>query len=768
MLDGLRVLEVATGVAGPYAGRLLAMLGATVVKVEPEGGDPARTAPVDDVPIASGATSPLYVHLGAGKRNVSADLVDPHWPHVVIDDKVAGQVAGSMFDPDRLRAEGGPKLVSLTAWGFDADDPGRMSDEMLVQAATGVLGFNRDPDGPPLRLAGWQSQYMAGAIGAVAALALQRSPVTHADVSWLGALLSGVEIVYADALHCRRRRTPPGPHPPWSFPAGAIRCADGHVAPGSIRAVDWEMQCLFYGLAELADDPEYLDRHSRATHIDEVWPKIEPWYLARAKREIFQLALDTPWAVGMVMTPLDAIADDHLEARGYLGTVETPDGPVRAPVSPVRADGLPIPGRRLAARGGDDGADDLEPASVAPRRDRHDLAGLRLIEMSVAWAGPYIGNLLAPLGVDVVKIEAQAPFDGWRALRPYDHGMPPGLEHLCHDNRWFEASGLFNSLNKGKRGCLVDLSADVGRTAFLDLVANADAVVANFTAHVLPALGLDWETLRSVNPGLVLVRMPAFGTEGPYSGAAGYGSIVEAMSGLAQRQGYEHEDARVSNLYFPDPVAGVHAVVALLAGLDQRDRTGAGTEIDLSHQEVTWLHSGEALVLADRDGRDIGRMGNREPGCATSGMWLAADGVWVAIVAVDGCDDVVARAAEMTAAELVAAVTAAGGGAEPVTDPWTAPDAARLPAFLEVVEHPVTGARQHIASPLRLDGARPPSPGPAPLFDQHTDEVFADVAGYDEDRIGALRTSGAIGGRLPSPAELGIHYDVPIEPVGRP
>lgn len=757
MLAGLRVLELASGVAGPYTGRLLAMLGATVVKVEPPDGDPTRRAPVDDEPVPAGTLGPLYVHLNAGKRGARPGDVDQSWAHVVLDDRVAAQVAGTPLDPDRLAARGGPVLVSTTAWGFDADDPGLMSDEMLVQAASGVLGFNRDPAGPPLRLAGWQSQYMAGAIAAVGTLAALCTPATHVDVSWLAALLSGVEIVYADALHCRRRRTPPGPHPPWSFPAGAIRCADGHVAPGSIRAIDWEMQCLHYGLPELATDPEYVDRHRRADHVDELWPRIEPWYLARTKREIFQLALETPWAVGMVMKPLDALDDEHLTARGFLGPVGTPDGPVRAPAAPVRARGLPVSGQRVPSA--DDDLTGVAPGSPAPDRPRRDLSGLRLVEMTVSWAGPYVGNLLAPLGIDVVKIEAQAPFDGWRALRPYDHGMPPGLEHLCADNRWFEASGLFNSLNRGKRGCVVDLATDDGRAAMVDLLAGADALVANFTARVLPALGLDWETLRSVNPRLVVVRMPAFGTEGPYAEAAGYGSIVEAMSGLGHRQGYEHEEARVSNLYFPDPVSGVHAAVALLAGLDQADRTGEGVEIDLSHQEVTWLHSGEALVLAAQAGRDIGRMGNREPGCATSGMWRTADGEWVAVVAVDGCDDVVARAGEMATDELVAAVVAAGGGAEVVTDPWTAPDGTRLPGHLETVEHPVAGRRDHVASPLRIDGRRPASPRPAPLFDQHTDEVLADVAGYDADRLAALRARGAIGGSLPAPAELGHHYE---------
>ncbi|MCP4227614.1 MAG: hypothetical protein GY773_30075, partial [Actinomycetia bacterium] len=255
-----------------------------------------------------------------------------------------------------------------------------------------------------------------------------------------------------------------------------------------------------------------------------------------------------------------------------------------------------------------------------------------------------------------------------------------------------------------------------------------------------------------------VVRMPAFGIDGPYCDAAGYGSIVEAMGGIGHRQGYEQEGARISNIYYPDPVAGAHATVGLLAGLHRRDRTGKGMEIDLSHQEATWSLHGDALVLADRQGRDVGRMGNREPGCAVSGMFLASDAIWVAAVGGRELAEVVQGAAEVTAGELVSGVVAAGGAATIVLDPWTAPTVEPLKGLLEVVEHPVTGAVRHVANPYLLDGRRRPSRGPAPLFDQHTDEVLADLAGYGPDRLAALRQAEVIGGQLPPPATLGYRF----------
>ena len=778
-LAGMRVLEVATGIAGPFAGRLLAGAGATVVKVEPAGGDPARHQPVDDVPLRRGELSPLYVHLNAGKLNCAADNVDTTWPDVVIASDTVSGLAGGPWDPQRLadRSTAGervPKLVTVTAWGADADDPGVIADELLVQTATGFLGFNGDEGAEPLRLPGWQAQYCAGGLAAWAAHLIRRRPETHMDVSWLGALLTAVELCYCDSLHCERRRPLVGPHPPTAYPSGAIRCADGYVCPGSLRRDDWEMQCLHIGVPEWIDDPELSHRHRRARHIDKIREVIEPWYAQRTKRELLQYALDTPWAVGMVMTPLDVLADEHLVSRGFLGEVATPAGTAASPIRPFNAPGLPVPGQRLSDPGADPFptvADAGRSVGAAPSTQEPALRQarrLRVIEMTIAWAGPYIGNLLTPLGIDVIKIEAQNPFDGFRTQRPYDHGMAPGLEHLVADNRFYEAGGHFNAVNKGKRDCVVTLATPEGKAAFMELVRNCDALVANFSAHVLPQLGLDFATLTEVNPQIVLVRMPAFGVDGPYADAVGYGSIIEAMGGLGHRQGYEHEGARISNIYFPDPIAGITAGFALLSGLHHAERTGQGIEIDVSQQEGTWQFSGEAIVLASTAGRDIGRMGNREPGAAWSGFVQGTDG-WLSVIAdaqaTSAIDELLSELSHndsqptRTRAELQATLHRAGARTEFCWDPWTAPAHEPLASHIEVVEHPVTGSRRHIASPFTLDGIRPTQAGPSPLFDQHTDEVFAEVAELSSERIVALRAGGHIGGELPPPAELGFVYD---------
>jgi crotonobetainyl-CoA:carnitine CoA-transferase CaiB-like acyl-CoA transferase len=408
------------------------------------------------------------------------------------------------------------------------------------------------------------------------------------------------------------------------------------------------------------------------------------------------------------------------------------------------------------------GDDDAPPVGNETPLKLRPFNELRVIEMTISWAGPYVGNVLSPLGIEVIKIESTAPFDGFRTQRPYDHGMRPGQQDLVHDNRFYEAGGLFNAVNKGKKDCVINLASDEGRAAFLELVRHSDGLIANFSAHVLPQLGLDFETLTNINPRFVVVRMPAFGVDGPYCNAVGYGSIIEAMGGVAHRQGYEHEEARVSNIYFPDPTAGIHAANALLTGLFHADTTGHGIEIDLSQHEAMWQHSGEALVLASLHGRNIGRMGNREPGVEVATFASTRDR-WVAVVATGNATGPVAQllqhSSEMSANDFVSQIQASGGRAQVCWDPWTAPDEEPVASLLDLVDHPITGPMRHLASPFTLDGFRPKPTRHAPLFDQDTDEVLASIAGLNQETISALRDEGHIGGELPPPSELGFVYD---------
>lgn len=748
-LLGVRILELADGVAGPYAGRLLAMLGATVVKAEPERGDEARATPVDTRPLTG--TSPLYLHLNAGKRNVTSGALDLEraldWADAVIDNRVRRQLAGTLLAPEALAArEKAPVLISVTAWGFEADEPGRVRDELLVQARSGIMCTTGDPGGAPLRFPGWQAQYFAGGYAAVAALAALREPdFPHVDVPWIACIATGVEGAVQHYLQTGRQPRAAGSHPVHLFPGGAFRCADGHVVPGAIRESDWRRQGAVYGTPELVEDERFAHRRKRAENYRELWDLIQPWYDAHTKREIFDAAVEVEWALGMILTSRDALEDPHLREREFLAEHAAPEGSFVAPAAPWRSSGLPLPDQRVVAPGADDGEAALAGDGVAHVRTR--LAGLRVIELTVAWAGPFVGRLLGALGADVIKVEAERYYDGWRGyprFREMFAQVPGGHDP---EARSHDIAGNFNALNRNKRGLSLDLATEAGREVLLRLVARADVVACNFTQRVLPNLGLDYEALRAVNPAIILLTMPALGNTGPFRGAAGYGSIIEGMGGFASRFGRIDEGARVSQTFFPDPVAGLHGVVALLSALERRDRTGEGCELDLSQQEVLWMQLGEGIALASREGCDPERMGNAEPGMATSGCFETRGGRWLAVVSERELGDLLEKSRERELEDLAAELERRGAATSPVHGYGAATSDPRLSGFVERVHHPVTEEQAYLRIPLRIAGQPVDTRRPAPVFGEHTDEILRDWISASDAELAAWRAAAIIGGQ---------------------
>jgi crotonobetainyl-CoA:carnitine CoA-transferase CaiB-like acyl-CoA transferase len=160
--------------------------------------------------------------------------------------------------------------------------------------------------------------------------------------------------------------------------------------------------------------------------------------------------------------------------------------------------------------------------------------------------------------------------------------------------------------------------------------------------------------------------------------------------------------------------------------------------------------------VAGQRGTDIGRMGNREPGVDVSGFVPAADARWVAVVGPQPIADAIADVAGRPWPDVVAAVRNAGGAAEVVNDVLDAADDPRLADRFEIVDHPVTGPARHVRSPFVVDGRATTTRRHAPLFDQHTDEVLEEHAGYDAAHLTALRDAKVIGGVLPAPFEIGL------------
>jgi crotonobetainyl-CoA:carnitine CoA-transferase CaiB-like acyl-CoA transferase len=714
---------------------------------------------LDDRPPAT-EPGPMFVHLNAGKElratDADAGALDLTGVHVVLDDGVRAARAGTELDPAALR-DRGIVAVSITAWGYDADDPGDPADELLVQAASGMVPATID-DGRPYRFPGWQSQYLAGGFavaGALTALA-DAGRGHHVEVSWVGAILTGVEAGICAHLHVADQ--PPAPPSEdgrdrqagfqvGAFPAGVFRCADGHVIPGTVRPVDWQLQCEVYERPDLLADERFTAR-LRFANRDALRAELQPWYDAHGKRDIFGRALAKGWALGMVMTAQDALEDPHLAARGFLDADGTVGRPWLVRPPDVEDEATPSP----AASG---------PPPRPPR-----LEGLKVLELTWAWAGPFVGRWLGAYGADVVRIEAGRYPDGWRTRLKWKQAGVPIPEGVDPEDATYDAAALHNSLNRNKRSLGLDLTTPAGRDLFLELLAEADLLVLNMSYSMLADRGIEAEVEAAVGRGLVVLNMPSLGATGPYRDMPGYGILIEGMGGFAARYGTRDEGARSTNTYYPDLVAGLHGTIAALSGLAAKEATGRGRLIDLSQQEVTWLQFGEALALRAAEGREVDRLGDGEPGRVPSTYLPCAGGRWAAVVGPPGDtadrhrdrdrdrDQVEAELAAWSATrpveEVVDALRARGWKAAPALSYRAARPDLEARGLIERLDHPVTGDRPYLALPIRIDGAPWRSRRPAACFAQHTDDVLHDWVGIDPARLAGLRAQGVVGTTPPA------------------
>ena len=216
------------------------------------------------------------------------------------------------------------------------------------------------------------------------------------------------------------------------------------------------------------------------------------------------------------------------------------------------------------------------------------LAGIRIVDLSMGWAGPLACRHLADLGADVIKVESCERFDWWRSWE--------ATEEWIADNG-AEKSVAFNMVNRNKRAITLDLEHPEGRDLFLQLVKTANAVVENYSGNVMPKLGLNYEVLKAAKSDIILLSMPAFGSTGPWAKFRAYGSTVEQSSGLPHLQGFVEDQPTMLHVALGDAVGGITGASALLTALRHQARTGAGQFVDQIEQQQEHGHA----LAADRE-----------------------------------------------------------------------------------------------------------------------------------------------------------------------
>ncbi|MDM9620928.1 CaiB/BaiF CoA-transferase family protein [Rhizobium sp. S96] len=255
------------------------------------------------------------------------------------------------------------------------------------------------------------------------------------------------------------------------------------------------------------------------------------------------------------------------------------------------------------------------------------LAGIRVIELARVLAGPWAGQMLADLGADVIKVENP---DGGDDTRQWG---PPFVESADGENL---SAAYYHSANRGKRSITADLKSEDGQSLVRRLVATADVLIENFKVGGLVKYGLDYESLRKINPKLVYCSITGFGQTGPYAGLAGYDYIVQGMSGFMSITGEPDGQPMKAGVAIADIFTGIYAVSAIEAALIHALKTDQGQLVDMALLDV------QSAVLANQNmnylvsGRAPTRLGNAHPNISPYEVVPTADGYLILAVGNDG------------------------------------------------------------------------------------------------------------------------------------
>ncbi len=638
-LDGLVVVERAEGIAGPLCGKLLAGFGAEVIKVEPPTGDVTRTlGPFpDDVPDPE--ASGLFFYLNAGKKSVVVDADNPSHrgrlrelidrADVLIDGPQASRQASdelSRTNPDLV-------VVSITSFGLSGPYRDFAATNLIVHALSGELGLAGSRQLPPLKKGGNLADYHAGChgfIGAIAALiARDRLGGQHVDVSHLESLTSILGATMNSWLY-NGNVSQRGDADPWSLgmaarrgedgthwePSGVWKAKDGYVLAYGRSSADWTgaIREMSEDLPDLAS-PRFTTEEGRGEHAEELTCLFGRWVSEHNKEEVYRLAQRYGHAYGYVATARDQLESPQLRSRRFFVQVQHPVvGSVTMPGAPFRMSRTPFVTHRAPLLGEPD-CFSLPPRGERVRRSvgheegRLPLEGLRVVDFTHIWAGPYCTRILADLGAEVIKVESPRRGDGGRG----------------------KGVGRYHAYSRNKLAIAIDLRTDEGQRHIRKLISMSDVVVENFSVGVTGRLGVDYEDCRAITPSIVYVALPAFGRTGPESGFVGMGATQEAMSGLLAISSYPGAVGSPTGVKYGDPNGGLLAAVAVIAAIHHRAATGEGQLIDLSQREANIFTLPEPVLDYAMNGRTAEAYGGKRPDRAPTGCYPCKDDEWVAI-----------------------------------------------------------------------------------------------------------------------------------------
>jgi crotonobetainyl-CoA:carnitine CoA-transferase CaiB-like acyl-CoA transferase len=804
-LAGVTVADLSSGIAGAYCAKTLVDAGAAVVKLEPPDGDPLRRQAVGRR-LGVGEDGALFQFLASGFRSVVVDPADPEAAEAAVAqaDAVLWSPGTPLAEHERLqpgrlqRLAPHAPVVSITPFGLDGPWAGRPWSELTLQAWGGGVWHRGDPDRAPVMVGGRLGEWAAGAVAAIGLLlARETARRTGAgqlvDVSILESIAlthTGMypvtfRSVAGRPFQASRRANLPGIEP----------TKDGWVGFMVVTGQQWQDFCVVIGRPEWMDDADLAQMNGRQARAAEVRAAIREYTTVHTTAEVIEQATllrvpVAPLGDGATVTGFDHFVERKAFVRNARGGFLQPAPPYRLPADRLPADPPPPPllGEHTAAVATGrpvDPADTINRHRVASGGDAADgqlpLAGLRVADFTMFWAGPIVGSILAAMGAEVIHVESPSRPDGMRFMSAK---APP-------EDGWWEWGPLFMAGNTNKLGVTLDLNTERGGDLAIDLVRRCDVVLENFSPRVMDGLGLGWKRLSAVRPDLVMVRMSAFGLDGPWRDRTGYAQTQEQVSGMASVTGWPDREPMVPNGPC-DPLAGLHATIATLVALEHRRCTGDGVLVDVPMVGSALNVTAEVSIEWSAYGHLLGRLGNHSPIAAPHDLYRTAErdsegrqDCWVAIAvtdddqwralqsalghpawaaadtlgtaegrlaAVDALDaELAAWCSARSSDEIVDALWAAGVPVGRVVPAHEIEEVPQLQArgYFETLDHPVAGRARYQGFPARLSrGPAVLHRAPSPTLGRDNAIVLGGLLGLSADDVADLAAAGVIGQTL--------------------
>ncbi len=642
-LDGIRVVDLADE-KGELAGRLLADLGADVIRVEPPSGAASRKAP----PFHEGR-SLYFAYRNFNKRGLALDLHQEEGRErlrelaaradVLIESFGPGGLAARGLDADLLRAAN-PGLVVLSISDFGGSGPYRdwVATDATLEALGGMQFQAGLPDKPPLLPPGTPAWDIAGIMGVFAVLAalLQRERTgghgQTIDLSALEALAQQTNWALSNASCTRAKGVDVAEVRAGSGPMYKIyQCKTGYARLVILSPRQWKAMREWLGDPEYLKDPLYDSFLGRLQIADALAVLIGDLFATMGHEEVAFESQRRGIVCTPVLSPDEVLANEHFVSRNTFPDVEFGPGTT----GPMQSGFLEIDGERQGYRTrapevGEHDAEILagiwserrEQPAAGPPDPALPLEGLRVIDFGIGGVGVEASRLFAQYGADVIKIESRTAPDFIRVVMST------------------EMSASFASSNTSKRAFGVNLKEPRGLELLHRLIEQADVVIENNSTGAMQKMGVGYDTIRQLNPRIVMSSAQLLGSHGAWADWIGYGPSTQPVGGLVHLWNYDdQEDPAGSTSIFPDHLAGRLTAIAALAALIRRERTGLGAHAELAQVETVTGMIGDLLLKTGLEPGSVKPRGNRNERGAPWGAYpCRGEQQWVVITIRDDAD----------------------------------------------------------------------------------------------------------------------------------